>query len=97
MLGGPDRWVAECNDEIDILSDEFAGQRGGALAAALGPNEQEADIASLFPADCPHVTPEWLSKDLKNILRIGPQHADDRHLLLRAPRAATPRPYRLAA
>src|SRR5262249_48694929 len=48
--------VAECDNEIDVLPDKFASQRGRSLVLALGPNEQETNITSIFPANYPHVT-----------------------------------------
>jgi hypothetical protein len=92
----PDRWIAECNDDINILRDEFARQGRGTLTATFGPNEMKANVASLFPPDCPHVTPERLGKYLKDISRVRSQHSDRRHLRLRL-RAHSKRPGRRAA
>jgi hypothetical protein len=61
-------WVARC-------AAELADERRRALAAALGPDELETDVASLFPADRFHVAPERFDEELGDILRIGPQHA----------------------
>jgi hypothetical protein len=79
-LRRPDTGVSEGDDKIDVLSDELAGKFRRALVAAFGEDEQEADVASVFPADRLHVAPERLGEDfVRNILGIEPQHADDRH------------------
>ena len=77
--------VPKGDDEINILCDEFAGQRGRSLVAALSPNEQEADVAPFFPTDRLHVAPERFSKGL-GILWIGPQHPDHGQASLLRPR-----------
>src|SRR5262245_22490750 len=50
-LRGLDAGVAESDNEIDVLRDELTGQCRRTLALAPRPNELEADVASLFPAD----------------------------------------------
>ena len=78
--------VREGDDDIDILCDELLGQRRRALVAALGPNEQESNVTSVFPADCPHIAPERFG-ELIDVLRNRPQHPDHRQAaLLRARR-----------
>jgi hypothetical protein len=56
--------VAEGDNEIDVLRDKFASQRRRALSEPLGPKEQEADVAPLFPADCFHIASERLGEGL---------------------------------
>src|ERR1700757_1591871 len=72
MLRRTDGLVAEGDDEIDILRDKLSSKCFPAFAAALRPNELEAYIASLIPADRLHVAPEGLSEGLKYVLPIGP-------------------------
>jgi hypothetical protein len=71
LVDAADGWVAERNDEIDALRDEFASERRRALAVALGPDEQEADVAPIFPAGRFQVAPKRFGKDLVHVLRIG--------------------------
>src|SRR5262249_9144791 len=61
----------------------------------FGPNKQEADIASLFPANRLHVAPKRFGEGLQHILPIGPQHADHGHATLLRARRERPR-YRSA-
>src|SRR5262249_19989210 len=95
-LDGPDARVAEGDNEIYILRDELTGQCRGTLAPALRPNELEADVASLFPADRLHVAAERVGEGLHDILRIEPQHADHRQVVLLCPRRQRPRRRRAA-
>src|SRR5262249_46341116 len=77
---------AECDNEIDVLADKFASQRGRSLVLAFGPNEQETNITSVFPADRPHVAPERFG-ELIGVLRNRPQYPNHGHAdLLRARR-----------
>ena len=91
-----DGGVAEGDDEINVLRHEFAGQRGRSLAAGLGPNKQEVDIASLFPANRLHVAPKRFSEGLQHILPIGSQYADHGHATLLRARRERPRGRRAA-
>src|SRR5262249_22546162 len=85
-LHSSDGRVREGDDDIDILRDELLGQRRRALVAALGPNEQESNVTSVFPADCPHIAPERFD-ELIDVLRSRPQYPDHRRAaLLRARR-----------
>src|SRR5262249_50689399 len=91
-------WVARCtarrvregDDYIDILRDELLGQRRRALVAALGPNEQESNVTSVFPADCPHIAPERFD-ELIDVLRGRPQYPDHRQAALLRARRERPR------
>src|SRR5262245_10673168 len=95
-LRGSDGGVAEGDNEIDVLRDKFASQRRRTLAEPFGPNEQEADVASLFPADRLHVAPERLGECFEDVLVIGPQYTDHGEpALLRACRER-PHTYRAA-
>src|SRR5262245_57616705 len=95
-LRGSDGGVAEGDNEIDVLRDKFASQRRRALAEPLGPNEQEADVASLFPADRLHVASERLGECFEAVLVIGPQYADHGDAALLRGRRERPRRRRAA-
>src|SRR5262249_9666604 len=89
-LRSSDGGVPEGDDEIDVLRDEFLRQRGRSLVPALGPNEQETNVTSIFPADRPHVAPERLG-ELIGVFRIRPQHPDHRQAALLRARRERPR------
>jgi len=94
-LHSSDGRVREGDDDIDILCDELLGQRRRALVAALGPNEQESNVTSVFPADCPHIAPERFG-ELIDVLRNRPQHPDHRQAALLRARRERPRGRRAA-
>src|SRR5262245_37398447 len=94
-LHSSDGRVREDDDDIDILCDELLGQRRRALVAALGPNEQEANVTPVFPAYCPHIAPERFG-ELIDILRNRPQHPDHRQAALLRARREWPRGCRAA-
>src|SRR5262249_10015348 len=81
VLHSSDGRVAKGDDEVNVVRNELASQRRRALATAFSPSKQEADIASLFPADRLHVAPERLGECLNDVLAIGPQYADHRYRL----------------
>ena len=94
-LRSSDGRVPEGDDEIDVLRDEFLGQRGRTLVPALGPNEHETNGTSVFPADRPHVAPERFG-ELIGVLRSGPQYPDHGQAALLRARHDRPRGCRAA-
>src|SRR3981081_988735 len=84
-------WVARCaariakgDDEITLLCDELADQRGHAFVVPFRPCKQVADVAPLVPADRFHVATERFSEEFGHILRVGRQTAYQGQGLLRA-------------
>src|SRR5262249_25294118 len=71
-LHGSDGGVAKGDDEVNVLRNELASQHLRALATAFSPNQHDANVASLSPADRLHVAPERLGECLNDVLAIGP-------------------------
>ena len=91
VLHSSDGRVAKGDDEVNVVRNELASQRRRALATAFSPSKQEADIASLFPADRLHISSERLGECFENVLVIGPQYADHGDAALLRPRSERPR------
>ena len=86
-----DCWVAESDDEVDLLCRKFARQHRQLVISPRCPPELETNVSPLFPTKRPHITREGPHERLIHVLRSDAQYTNHRHRwLLRALRAATP-------